>query len=175
MATIFSLSVECGADEASAKEFSRHFDNIEWVLANGQRSQLIVNLFQDIEENWWCRIVPSGISSLGIDTPETAFMMTELGLMLYQRLKSAPSFRYALVGIEVDEFRTYSELIENPSELNFPGLVIAENIWQELGSSRMFRAFSLGYVWKTYEGEVYKPLITSLDLKNKLHELLILQ
>ncbi len=57
----------------------------------------------------------------------------------------------------------------------FPGLVIAENIWQELGSSKMFRAFSLGYVWKTYEGEVYKPLITSLDLKNKLHELLILQ
>jgi hypothetical protein len=35
--------------------------------------------------------------------------MTELGILLYQRLLSAPPFRYALAGIEVDEFRTYSE------------------------------------------------------------------
>jgi hypothetical protein len=52
---------------------------------------------------------------------------------------------------------------------------IAESIWQELGSSKMFRPFSDSYVWKPYEGEVYKPLIASLDLKNKLNELLILQ
>lgn len=119
MAIIFSLSVECGADSATVERFSQHFDNIEWVQTNGQRSQLIVNNFQDTEENWWCRIVPNGISTLGIDTPETAFIMTELGIKLYQRLQSAPSFRYALVGIEVDEFRTYSELLENPSGLNF--------------------------------------------------------
>lgn len=119
MAIVFSLSVECGSSLASADLFSQHFHNLEWVLSNGQHSQSIVNIFQDIEENWWCRIVPSGISTLGIDIPETAFIMTELGITLYQRLQSAPSFRYALVGIEVDEFRTYSELLENPSELNF--------------------------------------------------------
>jgi hypothetical protein len=175
MAIVFSLSVECGSDEASAELFSQHFDNIEWILLNGQRSQSIVNTFQDVEENWWCRIVPNGISTLGINTPDTAFIMTELGITLYQRLQSAPSFRYALVGIEVDEFRTYPELLENPSELNFPGLVIAKSIWQELGSSKMFRPFSLGYFWKPYEGEVYHPLTSSLELKNKLNELLILQ
>ena len=47
--------------------------------------------------------------------------MTELGILLYQRLLSAPSFRYALVGVEVDEFRTYNELLEDLPNLAFPG------------------------------------------------------
>jgi hypothetical protein len=175
MAWVFSLSVEYGADKANAELFSRHFDNVQWVLSNGSSSKYNSSIFQDIEENWWCRVVPNGISEVGADTPEKAFVMTELGIILYQRLQSAPSFRYALVGIEVDEFRTYSELLEDPSATNFPGLVLAESIWQTLGSSSVFRPFSLGYVWKSYEGEVYKPLIASLDLKNMLNELLILQ
>jgi hypothetical protein len=175
MAWVFSLSVECGANKANAVLFSRHFDKIEWTLSNGSSSESTSSIFQDMEENWWCRIVPNGISEVGADTPEKAFVMTELGIILYQRLQSAPSFRYALVGIEVDEFRTYSELLEDSSVINFPGLVLAESIWQTLGSSLVFRPFSLGYVWKPYEGEVYKPLIASLDLKNMLNELLILQ
>ena len=101
--------------------------------------------------------------------------MTELGIILYQHLQSAPSFRYALVGIEVDEFRTYSELLENSSALNFSGLVIAESIWHSQGEPKIFRPFSLGYVWKPYEGEVYKPLTASLDLRNMLNNLLILR
>jgi hypothetical protein len=38
--------------------------------------------------------------------------MTELGILLYQTLRFT-SFRYAVVGVEVDEFRTYSELMED--------------------------------------------------------------
>ncbi|MEH2382256.1 MAG: hypothetical protein V7K27_25775 [Nostoc sp.] len=98
--------------------------------------------------------------------------MTELGILLYQRLQSAPLFRYALVGVEVDEFRTYSELIEESSTLAFPGLVLAETVWQAVGSSSAFTPFSPRYVWKLYEGEVYKPLMASPDLKSKLNELL---
>ena len=97
--------------------------------------------------------------------------MTEIGIFMYQSLRFAPPFRYALVGMEVDEFRTYSELIEE-SALVFPGLVLAEAVWQATGSDSVFRLFSLGYVWKPYEGEVYRPLIASPDLKNKLDELL---
>ena len=97
--------------------------------------------------------------------------MTEIGIFLYQSLRFAPPFRYALVGMEVDEFRTYSELIEEPA-LVFPGLVLAEAVWQATGASSVFRSFSLGYVWKPYEGEVYRPLLASPDLKNKLDELL---
>jgi hypothetical protein len=97
--------------------------------------------------------------------------MTEIGIFLDQSLRLAPPFRYALFGMEVDEFRTYSELIEE-SALVFPGLVLAEAVWQAIGSSSLFRPFSLGYVWKPYEGEVYRPLIASPELKNKLDELL---
>ena len=99
--------------------------------------------------------------------------MTELGILLYQRLRSAPTFRYALVGVEVDEFRTYSELLEDSSSLAFLGLVLVQTVWEAIGSSPGFRPFSPGYVWKPYEGEVYKPLMASLELKSKLNELLI--
>ena len=142
------------------------------MLSNGQQSQCRTSIFQDIEENWWCRVCPSGISEIWIDTPESAYLMTEVGILLYQRLQSATAFRYALVGVEVDEFRTYSELIEDSSDSAFPGLVLSEELWQATGSSPAFRPFSPGYVWKPYEGEAYKPLMTSPDLKSKLNELL---
>jgi hypothetical protein len=54
--------------------------------------------------------------------------MTELGMLLYKHLRIAPPFRYALVGVEVDEFRTYSELIEDLPNLSIPGLVLAKKI-----------------------------------------------
>ena len=101
--------------------------------------------------------------------------MTELGILLYQRLRFAPTFRYALVGVEVDEFRTYRELLEESPAPALPGLVLAETLWQRIGASTAFRPFSSGYVWKPYEGEVYKPLLVSSDLKKKLNELLVLQ
>ncbi|GET37244.1 hypothetical protein [Microseira wollei] len=175
MAWIFSLSAECGDQQAAAAQFSQHFDNISWTISNGSQAQCSAEIFQDIEENWWCRVCPSNISKVGVDTPETAYLMTELGILLYQRLQSAPTFRYALVGVEVDEFRTYSELLEESSNLAVPGLVLAETVWQAVGSPPAFRRFSSAYVWKPYEGEVYRPLMASLDLKNKLNELLIVQ
>lgn len=175
MTWIFGLSAECGEEYAIAEQFAHHFDNVSWILSNGSQTQCHADIFQDIEENWWCRICPSEISGVGINTSETAYLMTELGILLYQRLRSAPTFRYALVGVEVDEFRTYRELLEETSTPTFPGLVLAGTLWQKMGESTAFRPFSSGYVWKPYEGEVYKPLLVSSDLKDKLHELLILQ
>ncbi|GFE70259.1 hypothetical protein [Chroococcus sp. FPU101] len=84
-------------------------------------------------------------------------------------------FRYALVGVEVDEFRTYSKLIEDSAILSFSGLVLSKTIWAEIGKPSTCRDFSLGYVWKPYEGEVYKPLLVSSHLKNKLNELLVMK
>lgn len=172
MTWMFTLSAECGVEETGAQQFAQNFAEISWVLSNGQQSQCRTSIFQDIEENWWCRVCPSGISEIGIDTPESAYLMTEVGILLYQRLQSATAFRYALVGVEVDEFRTYSELIEESFNLAFPGLVLSQTVWQATGSSSAFRPFSPGYVWKPYEGEAYKPLMASPDLKNKLNELL---
>jgi hypothetical protein len=183
MAWTFSLSAECGVKQNAAEQFARHFDGLLWVLSNGQQSQCHTAVFQDVEGNWWCRACPSDISEVGIDASDVAYQMTELGILLYQRLQSAPSFRYALVGVEVDEFRTYHELISEAIAPSFPGLVLAEAVWQSfgvlqgesLGASDLLRPFSAGYVWQPYEGEVYKPLMVPPDLKNKLNELLVLR
>jgi hypothetical protein len=173
MAWIFSLSAECGAERFAAERFAQHFEGLSWVLSDGDQSQCHTVIFQDMEDNWWCRVCPSGVSEMGIEQSDTAYKMTELGILLYHRSQSAPPFRYALVGLEVDEFRTYSEL-SSESPPNFPGLILAETIWRSLGASPIFRPFSPGCVWQPYEGEVYKPLMVSPDLKNKLNELIVL-
>ena len=172
MAWIFSLSAECGSDESDAHQFAQYFKGMSWLLFNGHQCQCRTDFFQDMEENWWCRVSPSNLSEVGIDSPESAYLMTELGILLYQSLQSAPIFRYALVGVEVDEFRTYSELIEKASNLSIPRLVLAKSLGRELGILPVFRSFSPGYVWQPYAGEVYNPLMSSLSLKNKLNELL---
>lgn len=183
MAWIFSLSAECGSDESSAKEFAQYFGEIrgyQWVLIN--RSTYVfrtcrTDIFQDIENNWWCRVYPErvysdNVSEVGIYSPESAYLMTELGLLFYEALKFNSSFRYALVGVEVDEFRTYSELIEDLPNLSIPGLVLSTALAEEVETLPGFQPFSSGYVWQPYKGEVYNPLMTSPDLKRKLDELL---
>ncbi len=172
MAWIFSLSAECGPDESNANKFAEHFEGISFLLSNGHQCQCRTDTFQDIEENWWCRVSPHNLSEVGIDSPESAYSMTELGILLYQSLRFAPPFRYALVGVEVDEFRTYSELIEESSNLSIPGLVLTKTLERDLGISPVLRPFSPSYVWQPYAGEVYNPLMTSPNLKNKLNELL---
>lgn len=99
--------------------------------------------------------------------------MTALGILFYQHLRSAPEFRYALVGVEVDEFRTYSELLADFSELSVPGLVLAIEVGLEMDLSSGYCPFSPGYIWQPYAGEIYKPLMASPSLKNKLDELLL--
>ncbi|MBO3457789.1 hypothetical protein G7B40_021725 [Aetokthonos hydrillicola Thurmond2011] len=175
MAWVFSLSAECGQDQDAAERFSNHFKSISWVLSNGFQSQCFTTIFQDIDSNWWCRVCPNGISELGIESPDSAYLMTELGILLYQHLHlpSAPSFRYALVGVEVDEFRTYSELLNESPDLRFPGLVLSDRIWQAIASPSRFRPFRAGYVWQPYEGEVYKPLMVSPTLKEQMNRLLV--
>jgi hypothetical protein len=177
MAWAFSLAAECGEVRADAERFCQHFHRGSWTLSNGLQSQSQAEIFQDVEENWWGRICPSGISATGIDNPETAYLMTELGILLYQQLQSAPGFRYALVGVEVDEFRTYEELSTDAGILAalFPGLVLAEAVWQSIGSPLGFRPFARGYVWQPYAGEAYQPLRSSIDLSERLDRLSLVQ
>lgn len=174
MAWIFSLSAECGSNQNDAECFAERFQEVSWQLSSGIESKCSTEIFEDSEDNWWTRVSPSSISQVGITTPEDAYQMTEIGILLYKHLQSAPRFRYALVGVEVDEFRTYSELVTPPHVLDVypPGLVLAESLWQLIGCPMSFRFFASGYVWKPYEGEVYKPLMVSSNLRDKLNELL---
>lgn len=173
MAWMFGLSAECGSDKTRANSFALHFDGMTWVLSNNRQCRCQADIFQDIDQNWWCRVCPNNFSEIGIVSPESAYLMTELGILLYQHLRSAPDFRYALVGVEVDEFRTFSELLEEPPNLSIPGLVLAEKVGQALGVSAAYRPFSPGYIWQPYEGETYNPLMASPSLQNKLNDLLL--
>lgn len=172
MAWVFSLSAECGLQREAAERFATHFEDVSWVLSNGVRSQCRTATFQDIDESWWCRVSPSGISEIGIEAPDSAYLMTESGISLYQRLRTAPNFRYALAGLEVDEFRTFDELLSEAFNLSFPGLVLSATTWQSMESPPTFRPFSPGYVWQPYEGESYKPLMVSPALKEQMNRLL---
>lgn len=170
---VFSLSAECGVERSEAEQFATHFESVELSLSHGSQSRCRSTVFQDIDENWWCRITPDGTSEIGIETADSAYLMTEMGILLYQHLQSASTFRYALVGLEVDEFRTFDELLNEPSNLDMPGLVLSDSTWQSLGSPSAFRAFSSGYVWQPYEGETYKPLTVSPLLKERMNRLLV--
>jgi hypothetical protein len=172
MAWIFSLSAECGPTQNTAEQFSRHFAHCNWTLSNGTQSRCRTSLFQDLEDNWWCRVCPDQMSEIGIEAPEAAFLMTEIGLLLYQTLQSAPAFRYAIVGVEVDEFRTYPELLDETSAFNLPGLVISDQIYQSCAFASTFQPFKSGYRWQPYDGEVYRPLRVSSLLKEQMHRLL---
>lgn len=173
MAWIFSLSAECGSDENKAKRFAQHFEAMTLTLSNGGQCQCRADIFQDVEANWWCRVCPDSMSKTGIESSENAYLMTELGIFFYQHLKTAPTFRYALVGVEVDEFRTYSELLDDASVLFIPGLVLSTEIGRLLENYASYRSFSPGYIWLPYEGEIYNPLTASPRLMNKLNELLL--
>jgi hypothetical protein len=171
MTWAFSLSAECGSNQSAAYKFAEHFDGLPLVLDTGLKSKCHTAIFQDFEDHWWCQVCPDNISGTGVDALDIAYTMTEMGFLLYQRLKLSPLFRYALVGIEVDEFRTYSELRKDILTTHFPGLVLAENTWRDLKSPTLFEPFSPGYLWHPYEGEAYKPLTVSPDLQNKLNRL----
>jgi len=173
MGGIFSLSAESGSSRKAAEQFAKHFHSRSWRLSCGVESKCDAGVFQDNENNWWVRVYPSGVS-LGINTPQDAYQMTELGIFLYQHLWYAPDFRYALVGLEVEEFRTYSELMSTNShvDLDFPGLVLHKKLWQQMIYPPGFQIFALNYFWKPYEGEFYKPLMVSTELKDQLNDLL---
>jgi hypothetical protein len=172
MAWIFSLAAECGTEPAAAA-FAAYFADQHGSRADDRPFQATPSLFQDLDDNWWCRVVPDGLSQIGVDAPDAAYQMTELGIALYQRLRTAPVFRYAIVGVEVDEFRTYGELCEETSLGQFKGLVLSAAIHQVIADRSTFRPFSPGYLWVPYEGEVYQPLLVSPMLKQQMSDLLV--
>jgi hypothetical protein len=156
MAWDFTLSAECGQAEA-AENFVRHFMGEVWVLTDGLRSEALIRTFRDSEQHWWGVVRPSEISRSGVTNETNARQMTELGFLLYERLRTAPSYRYALVGVEVDEFRCFSELDEDVATLAFDGLVLHDDVWKKLGSAEVFVPFTFGNRWRPYRGERMKP------------------
>ena len=154
MGRFFSLSAEIGLIQANAKSFAEYFNNISLVLSDGEQFSWKAGGFLEAggkSSNWWCMVCPKKADGRDIDVLKDWQQMNELAPLLYDRLQFAPPFRYAIVGIEVDEFRTYEELFaddlikEEPEK--FSGLVISEEIWKKLDSPQGFVSFKQGYFW----------------------------
>jgi hypothetical protein len=175
MAWVFSLSAECGPSKEDAEAFARHFvgplgtpsvygtredyDPIlpdwEFALSNGATLSLHITVWRDREHNWWCSVWPQ----LGEEHFEWGHELherhgTEAGHALYQRLRSAPTFRYAMAGVEVDGVRQYSKWDERDmASSHFHGLVLCRGLWERLGRPANFEPFVPGYSWIPYRGE----------------------
>ena len=162
MAWIYSLSAECGSAHTAAENFVNHFDHTELALSLGRRSVCKTSLQQEDEGIWWGVVVPVGLSrgypNHNYDE-RIAQVSREICAFLYDHLKGVPSFRYALVGCEVDEFRTFTELVTEDSEMikRLAGLVIQHDIWQRLSRPSWFEPFAPGYLWLPYEEENWSP------------------
>ncbi|MFJ7215488.1 hypothetical protein [Amycolatopsis sp. NPDC098790] len=144
MAWIYALNAECGGRETHARDLARHFD--------GLRSRVFSH-----EGAWWCGIAPEGLGERGIESPADAAAMTDAGRRLYWLLRTAPPvYRYALAGVETDEFRTYAELMAEKDLTRFPGLVVSEDIWAATGGRAEFSDFAPGYRWLPYRGETHR-------------------
>jgi hypothetical protein len=155
MGWFFQMSIECGEDQSSAQEVARHFEGFSFALSETKNTTCSTGTISDADQNQWAIVCPSGLSHSGINTEEDSQQMTMAGRHLYERLLSAPAFRYALAGVETEEFRSFTELKEIEASLypRLHGLVMSHEIWEILGSPSGFVEFRDGYLWLPYLGE----------------------
>ncbi|MCA9030414.1 MAG: hypothetical protein KDA69_04410 [Planctomycetaceae bacterium] len=149
MAWIFSLSAECGHNKHEAECVANHFDGYTVVLDEVSQYPCSSGVSY-IDGAWWAVCCPDGVSRTGISCEDDERIMTAVGLVLYDHLKTSPSFRYAIAGVEVDGFREYDELDKDVTELDFSGLVLSDAIWKRLGAPDIFVPFVSGYHWRPF-------------------------
>lgn len=150
MALAFTLSAECGPNKQSAEAFGRHFQGFKTTIAPAECYSCAPSNFFD-GEGWWCVVSPSDLCSTAYLTSEGMHKATIIASQLYEHLRAAPYFRFALVGLEVDGVRYYREIDEQDMVgEHFPGLVIEEAIWFRFGKQGGFVPFRVGYVWKPF-------------------------
>ena len=157
MGWFFSLSAEIGPNRAKADCFAEYFSRVLLKASNHIQFSCLTGVWPDRigeNDNYWCLVSPKNADGELVSVFENSELLTELGYELYKHLYLAPDFRYALVGIEVDGFIDYDELIvDEPEEYNgFDGLVISEDIWQLPGRPDCFVKFKPGYLWIPYIG-----------------------
>jgi hypothetical protein len=149
MAWIFSLSAECGPQQEAAEAVANHFRGLTVTLEDGSSYPCGTGTFHD-GEGWWATVCPDGVTRNGINNEQERQQLTAISIALYEHLRSAPAFRYALVGVEVDGFRYFRELDDDVVTMDFNGLVVSDAVWNHLGSPTIFVPFKPGYRWRPF-------------------------
>jgi hypothetical protein len=153
MTWIFSLSAEFGERREPADNFAAHYTGMSFA---GAPDGLESFVFQDADQGWWCTLTPRGNRDVKPDS-----MRPALACELLRSLHTSPSFRFALVGEEVGEVRTWLEALADPSDLPFDGLVLPKQTWDVLGRPEGFVPFGEWGVWRPYPLE---PELATLAL-----------
>ena len=173
----YQLAVESGPDQSSAEAIANYLYQLPYLKS----IPLSLKLKQDPEHNWWCVVTCERLPIEIINNDEKNQRMTEIGFLFYNSLYHAPDFRYALVGIDVAEFRTYSQLLREDfaqlindesviiPERIFRGLVISEKVSATVGSSELFLPFKDKYLWRPYKGEHCYKIDTSIPDQLGMH------
>ena len=159
MAWSFELAAEFGPDGTTAAEaFAHHFCGLRWTFEDPHWpvTDVSAGAQQAEAENWWAIACPSGIHRSGSPMDEDdARRMTAIGFRLYERLKSAPPYRFASVGAEVFDFRAAHELPPVLLQPGLHGLVLSEPLWNEFGKPSLYVPFVPGYFWRPYRGVTF--------------------
>lgn len=159
MAWVFSLSAECGGSRETAEVFSAYFQDLVLTLPDGIEVRCSsYTCFQDRGGNGWSMIYPEGVIAGGNTNFELCKTerASEIGFLLYEHLKTAPPFRYAIVGWEVDGFREANEFDDNDLQ-TLDGLVLSEEFCERLNCFSKFEPFAPNYYWRPYRGETWEP------------------
>lgn len=154
MALIFSLFANC-RDAAHAARFAAHFDRVQWRLSDGTDSTLEAAPYSSaipFAPSGTVWVTPTKVSTYGIRDDRDAVQMTELGERLYERLRTAPEFEWAIAGIEVDQFHSDSDIVEMTRD-GWNGLVVSDAFRQRADSPITLEPFRAGSWWHPYIGE----------------------
>jgi hypothetical protein len=170
MAWNYSLSAECGPDRSRATALAKHFEGLSFQLVTGKASVCSATVGLDDEHDWWVDIFPDSITQSNGSSLTDAIEVSEVGFRLYKRLRSAPQFRFALFGCEVQQFRLHSQLLDSVAVYGdghkefdrhpaFDGLVLSDEIWEELEQPIAFVRFADGYRWRLYGGKEHAVVL----------------
>ncbi|MGL5874567.1 MAG: hypothetical protein ACRC2R_19735 [Xenococcaceae cyanobacterium] len=153
MGWFYFFVAEIGSNLKEAENFAQHFNGFSLTLSDGRQFSCASGYRGEYDNlnNFWATVLPKKPNGENLDIWEDCQEMIEISYLLYEHLRTAPTFRYALAGIEVEEFLTYEELIADGTPAEYNGLVISEDIWKKTDSYQKFVSFSPGYLWIPFQ------------------------
>src|SRR5712672_3314532 len=99
MAYLFEVAAELGQDPAHA-EGLRPFDKVAWALSDTTVVGCVLDtgpstLWRGPDQNWWCRVVPKGVSVTGgARSVDRDSMLVEVAHHMYETLRKCFGFRF---------------------------------------------------------------------------------
>ncbi|MHA1148989.1 MAG: tetratricopeptide repeat protein [Promethearchaeota archaeon] len=150
MAIYYFLSIECGPTENASLKLCEFFKNKSLILSDDTEVNLSFSNGMDEIGNWWIEVIPQGVnygSLMDSNIRLVDYFTGEITQQLYNLLKIAPTFRYALAGYEVEFFLLFNQLEKSLQDDCFEGMILSKELWEYFGKCDMYETFSKGYVW----------------------------